>query len=90
MIGLLIFLKKWIGNTETIRGKGVVGRQPILLHGGTYQYSSQVSLKSPRGYMWGSFIMVNEVDEPLECKIPAFTLECLREDDIDTDPILGI
>ena len=40
--------------------------------------------------MWGSFTMVNEIDEPLECKIPAFTLECLREDDIDTDPILGI
>ena len=41
------------GRLETVKGKGVIGQEPILsLMQPAFQYSSHVSLRCPSGHMW--------------------------------------
>jgi polymerase delta-interacting protein 2 len=41
------------GTLETVRGRGVVGSEPLLTkRDPAFQYSSHVSLQSPSGHMW--------------------------------------
>lgn len=41
------------GTLETVRGRGVVGQEPVLSKGQpAFQYSSHVSLQAPSGHMW--------------------------------------
>ena len=41
------------GTLETVRGRGVVGEEPILSRARpSFQYSSHVSLQAPSGHMW--------------------------------------
>ena len=41
------------GTLETVRGRGVVGEEPILSRQRpSFQYSSHVSLQAPSGHMW--------------------------------------
>ena len=41
------------GRLETVKGKGVIGQEPILsLSQPAFQYSSHVSLRCPSGHMW--------------------------------------
>lgn len=41
------------GTLETVRGRGVVGHEPILSQSTpAFQYSSHVSLQAPSGHMW--------------------------------------
>ena len=41
------------GTLETVRGRGVVGQEPVLSrHQPAFQYSSHVSLQAPSGHMW--------------------------------------
>lgn len=41
------------GTLETVRGRGVVGQEPILKsQSPAFQYSSHVSLQAPSGHMW--------------------------------------
>ena len=48
------------GTLETVRGRGVVGVEPILSPGqAAFQYSSHVSLQAPSGHMWSVFISLN-------------------------------
>lgn len=45
------------GTLETVRGRGVVGVEPILSkEQAAFQYSSHVSLQAPSGHMWSVFI----------------------------------
>ena len=46
------------GTLETVRGRGVVGVEPILSkEQAAFQYSSHVSLQAPSGHMWSVFII---------------------------------
>ena len=46
------------GTLETVRGRGVVGQEPVLSkEQSAFQYSSHVSLQAPSGHMWGTFRM---------------------------------
>lgn len=64
------------GSLETVRGRGVVGQEPILSKmQPAFQYSSHVSLQSPCGHMWGTFRMDREDGLNFECRIPPFSLE---------------
>ncbi|UXI14638.1 potassium channel subfamily K member 18-like [Sarcoptes scabiei] len=68
------------GILESIRGRGVVGEEPVLSK--TYpafQYSSHVSLQDPNGHMWGIFKMEREDGSVFDCKIPAFALDSKKK-----------
>ena len=69
------------GRTEEVRGPGVVGEEPFLKPGDSYQYSSGCPLTTSSGMMSGSYMMQNhESGNPNEGKlfsitIPAFSLD---------------
>lgn len=63
------------GRTEEVRGLGVVGEQPQLQPGGSFEYTSGVPLKTATGIMAGSYVMENARGERFEVDIPAFSLD---------------
>lgn len=75
------------GTLETVRGRGVVGQEPILSPRlPAFQYSSHVSLQAPSGHMWGTFRLEREDGYSFDCKIPPFSLES-KPDDVSTPPV---
>ncbi|XP_075219193.1 DNA polymerase delta interacting protein 2 isoform X2 [Lycorma delicatula] len=73
------------GTLETVRGRGVVGQEPILSKSlPAFQYSSHVSLQAPSGHMWGTFRMEREDGYTFDCRIPPFSLES-KHDEPPTD-----
>ena len=62
------------GHTEEVRGDGVVGEQPLLEPGATYEYTSACPLPTPTGNMRGSYQMVDEAGQRLTVRIPLFFL----------------
>lgn len=61
---------------QTIKGRGVVGVEPLLTkQEPAYQYSSHVNLEDRSGHMWGTFKMEREDGLIFECRIPPFSLE---------------
>ncbi|MEO9339364.1 Co2+/Mg2+ efflux protein ApaG [Mesorhizobium sp. SB112] len=63
------------GTVEEVRGAGVVGEQPELDPGDSYQYTSGCPLTTPSGIMAGLYTMRNERDEVFDIEIPAFSLD---------------
>lgn len=62
------------GNVEEVRGPGVVGKQPILKAGESFDYTSGCPLQTPFGVMEGTYQMVTEDGERFDAKIAPFTL----------------
>jgi ApaG protein len=64
------------GAVQEVNGEGVVGDQPVIASGGTYQYSSGVHLRYPSGIMMGKYHMkkIND-DDVFEVTIPNFSLD---------------
>ncbi len=63
------------GLTQEVRGPGVVGEQPVLEPGGTFEYTSGAPLGTPSGIMVGAFEMVSDSGEAFNVDIPAFSLD---------------
>lgn len=63
------------GRVIEVRGEGVVGEQPRLEPGESFQYTSGTPLPTPTGIMAGSYQMVNEDGERFDVAIPAFSLD---------------
>ncbi|MEO5321731.1 Co2+/Mg2+ efflux protein ApaG [Mesorhizobium sp. CC13] len=63
------------GKIEEVRGPGVVGDQPELNPGDSYQYTSGCPLSTPSGIMVGRYTMRNEAGELFDVAIPAFSLD---------------
>lgn len=64
------------GEHRNIEGKGVVGEQPLILPGQSFNYRSACDLKSPFGRMKGEYIMIDLADKRLiNVLIPVFSLE---------------
>lgn len=63
------------GKVEEVRGPGVVGEQPELDPGDSYQYTSGCPLTTPSGIMVGSYRMVDENGRAFDVDIPAFSLD---------------
>ena len=60
-----LLTRHWIisdatGQTEEVRGEGVVGEQPVLRPGESFQYTSGCPLKTSTGVMRGTYQMVTE------------------------------
>nr|CAD7588925.1 unnamed protein product [Timema genevievae] len=69
------------GTLETVRGRGVVGQEPLLSKQlPAFQYSSHVSLQAPSGHMWGTFRMEREDGVSFDCRVPSFSLESKGSD----------
>lgn len=71
--------REWIitdldGNSERVVGDGVVGEQPILAPGGSYEYTSFCPLRTPVGSMHGHYVMQLRSGETFEARIDPFTL----------------
>lgn len=63
------------GRVEEVSGEGVVGDQPELDPGDSYQYTSGCPLSTPSGIMVGRYTMRNGKGELFEIDIPAFSLD---------------
>ncbi len=63
---------------QEVRGKGVVGEQPTLKPGESYEYSSGTVLATQVGTMAGSYHMVAEDGTEFDAPIPQFVLSVPR------------
>ncbi|KER23869.1 hypothetical protein T265_08335 [Opisthorchis viverrini] len=63
------------GSLESVRGKGVVGMQPVLSEESpVFQYHSHVQVPVPWAHMWGSFRFERPNGSTMDAKIPSFPL----------------
>lgn len=63
------------GLSEEVKGLGVVGHQPLLKPGESFQYASGSRLRTASGTMHGRYFCVAEDGERFEVDIPMFVLE---------------
>lgn len=71
--------REWIittaeGEVERVKGPGVVGEQPVLQPGASFEYTSYCPLKTAVGSMQGSYQMVTANGEKFDAQISPFTL----------------
>ena len=64
-----------LGNTQEVRGDGVVGEQPVLISGESFEYTSGTPLGTPSGIMVGTYQMETESGDRFDVDIPAFSLD---------------
>ncbi len=62
------------GFRQEVEGEGVVGEQPVIGPGETYDYVSGCPLATSTGAMEGSYGMVHDDGTPFEAEIPRFPL----------------
>ena len=64
-----------LGEIEEVKGLGVVGQQPLLRPGESFEYTSGCRLRTASGSMKGSYFCVAEDGERFEVEIPLFVLD---------------
>jgi ApaG protein len=74
-----LLTRHWIitdgtGHIEEVRGPGVVGKQPTLKAGESFEYTSGCPLSTPFGVMEGTYQMVTQDGDRFDAKIAPFTL----------------
>jgi ApaG protein len=62
------------GRVEEVKGPGVVGEQPVLRPGQSFEYTSGCPLRTPHGSMHGSYQMVTGNGERFDAEIAPFAL----------------
>ncbi len=83
MVAAQLISRHWIiadgeNDIQEVRGLGVVGEQPLLKPGDTFEYTSGTTISSPVGSMKGSYQMVAEDGLRFVASIPEFTLSVPR------------
>ncbi len=68
-----------MGHIQEVRGPGVVGAQPVIDPGKTFQYTSGCPLSTASGHMVGTYQMKSASGEAFEAEIPPFILESPHE-----------
>jgi ApaG protein len=63
------------GELTEVKGPGVVGQQPVLKPGQSYEYASGAPLNTPSGMMGGAYQMQSESGERFDIEIPTFSLD---------------
>src|SRR5262252_3753212 len=63
------------GRHQEVRGAGVVGEEPVLKAGESFEYTSGVPLQTSSGFMVGTYGMVSASGEQCEIGTPAFSLD---------------
>lgn len=64
-----------LGRLQEVKGPGVVGEEPVLKPGGSFEYTSGVPLPTPSGFMVGTYGMISATGEHFDIEIPAFSLD---------------
>lgn len=65
-----------MGRTQRVHGEGVIGEQPVLEPGESFEYTSGTPLSTPSGFMRGTYHMVATASgEPFDVAIPSFSLD---------------
>jgi ApaG protein len=72
--------REWIitdgdGQVQRVQGPGVVGEQPVIAPGESYEYTSFCPLPTPVGAMEGSYFMTLRSGEGFRALIAPFSLE---------------
>lgn len=62
------------GEIEEVKGPGVVGKQPVLEPGQSFEYTSACPLKTPFGSMHGTYQMLAPNNETFDVEIAGFAL----------------
>jgi ApaG protein len=65
------------GVTEKVKGPGVVGSQPLLAPGESFEYTSGCRLRTPTGTMHGKYHCVADDGTAFDADIPMFVLDAL-------------
>ena len=69
------------GRTQVVKGAGVIGQQPVLEPGESFEYTSGTPLETPSGFMVGEYHMVAiDSGEAFDVAIPAFSLDSPHQD----------
>jgi ApaG protein len=63
------------GRVQEVRGPGVVGEQPVLHPGASFEYTSGTPLPTPSGIMVGTYQMETAEGERFDVAVPAFSLD---------------
>jgi ApaG protein len=63
---------------QEVRGRGVVGEQPTLEPGESFQYTSGTVIATPVGTMQGSYQMIARDGARFDADIPSFILSVPR------------
>jgi ApaG protein len=63
------------GRVQEVNGSGVVGQNPVLAPGETFEYTSGCPLSEPSGVMQGTYRLEDEEGGTLEARIPLFALD---------------
>jgi ApaG protein len=66
------------GRRQEVRGAGVVGEEPTLKSGESFEYTSGVPLQTPSGFMVGTYGMVSASGEHFDIEVPAFSLDSVE------------
>jgi ApaG protein len=74
-----LLTRHWIitdgrGARHSVEGEGVVGEQPMIEPGGSFDYVSGCPLSTPTGSMQGTYHMIGEDGAAFDVAIPKFTL----------------
>jgi ApaG protein len=74
-----LIARHWIitdatGHTEEVRGLAVVGHQPLLKPGESFEYSSWTRLATPHGQMRGTFLCMTDEARPFDAPVAPFDL----------------
>ena len=82
-IAAQVISRRWLitdakNQTEEVKGLGVVGHQPFLPPGQSFEYTSGSALKTPQGSMKGEYFCVAEDGHRFEVEIPEFVLTLPR------------
>ena len=64
-----------VDHTVEVKGPGVVGEQPVLAPGQSFQYSSWCPIKTPTGVMRGTYQMVRTDGSGFDIEIAPFALK---------------
>lgn len=78
-VGVRLLSRRWIivnahGQRNDVEGEGVVGQQPYLLPGQSFEYASYCPLTTPWGTMEGSYQMLRDDGEMFDATIARFYL----------------
>jgi ApaG protein len=78
-IAAQLVARHWIvtdahGHVEEVRGLAVIGKQPVLKPGESFEYTSWTRLATPNGTMRGTFFCMSEDARPFEAQIGEFGL----------------
>lgn len=68
------FITDGEGDVQEVQGEGVVGEQPVLAPGESFEYTSWCVLPTPSGSMRGTYQMVTEGGDLFDAEIATFRL----------------